>query len=278
MKKISFLVLFLALASSAFAGNKNDLAYLGYDELDAVAGLTTADEIAVFEDSIPKQGTTIAELFTLLGSTGLTLDDTSGASPSLTFTDGTDETAVFSKVDSSFLGLTTLAADGFNVLVGNVKIGNGTPGVSLTGEDLYVEGTSEFDGAAQFDGAVSATSTLGVTGALTASSHLTADGRIDIGTVETFTDSDATPDVSTGSYFKTNTSTVTITDFDGTGISDGQIITVISKGAITFDVTTSGIVGGTTDIITAAGDITKFMYDGTDWYVVSRMDLSDDLN
>ena len=41
------------------------------------------------------------------------------------------------------------------------------------------------------------------------------DGVLDIGTVETFTDSYATHDVSTGSYWNTNTTAVTITDFDG---------------------------------------------------------------
>lgn len=100
---------------------------------------------------------------------------------------------------------------------------------------------------------------------------------LDLGTIQTFVDSDATPDVTGRSYWNTNTTTFTITDFDGT-IVDGQIIVVVSKGAITFDVTSSGIKGGTTDIVTAAGDVTTFMYDGTDWLVIARMDMSDDLN
>ena len=36
----------------------------------------------------------------------------------------------------------------------NLKVGNGTPSVTLDGEDAYVEGTFEVDGAARFDGAV----------------------------------------------------------------------------------------------------------------------------
>ena len=47
---------------------------------------------------------------------------------------------------------------------------------------------------------------------------------------------------------------------------------------ITYDVTDEGIKGGITDIVTAAGDLTTFLYDGTDWIVISRMDISDDLN
>ncbi len=39
-----------------------------------------------------------------------------------------------------------------NILVENLYIGNGTPGETINGEDLYVEGISEFDGTANFDG------------------------------------------------------------------------------------------------------------------------------
>ena len=103
-------------------------------------------------------------------------------------------------------------------------------------------------------------------------------GAVVLNTVATFTDSDTTPDVTGKTYFNTNTTAVTITDFDGAGIAAGQLLVVTSKGAITYDVTSSGIKGGTTDIITAAGDVTTFLYDGTDWLVVARMDMSDDLN
>jgi len=36
----------------------------------------------------------------------------------------------------------------------DLKVGNGTPSVTLNGEDAYVEGTFEVDGAARLDGAV----------------------------------------------------------------------------------------------------------------------------
>ncbi|MEO8581627.1 MAG: site-specific integrase [Patescibacteria group bacterium] len=65
------------------------------------------------------------------------------------------------------LGTTSL----FNVLDGNLKIGNGTPGLTLDGEDAYIEGTFEVDGQAQFDGNVDATNGLDVTG-----SNLTVGG------------------------------------------------------------------------------------------------------
>lgn len=106
---------------------------------------------------------------------------------------------------------------------------------------------------------------------------LIAEGTLDLGTAETFTDLDATPDVSTGAYWNTNTSAVTITDFDGAGIAAGQVLIVHSKGAITYDVTASGLNGGTTDIVTASGDVSAWQYDGTDWNLIAFMDDSDDI-
>lgn len=93
----------------------------------------------------------------------VTLDDGSGASPSLVFQDGTNETATFSKADTDVLSLTTEANDGLNILTGNLWIGNASPGTaSMDGEDLYVEGESEFDGAMQVDGAATFASSASI--------------------------------------------------------------------------------------------------------------------
>lgn len=48
--------------------------------------------------------------------------------------------------------ITPSASGLLNILTGNLKVGNGTPGVSLNGEDAYIEGTFEVDGTSQFDG------------------------------------------------------------------------------------------------------------------------------
>jgi hypothetical protein len=93
-----------------------------------------------------------------------------------------------------------------------------------------------------------------------------------------FGDGDTTPDISQGNNWETGPSTVTITDFDGSDMEEGQMLVVVSKGPITWDVTSSGIKGGTTDIVTEAGDVTTFIYDGTDWVIMARMDMSDNLN
>jgi hypothetical protein len=107
-----------------------------------------------------------------------------------------------------------------------------------------------------------------------------------LGSLSTLTANDTQPIV-IGSFYEssqTDTTATTINNFcsaangSETNLRAGHLLVVKSNAAITFDVTSSGIVGGTTDIVTAAGDVTVFVYDGTSWYVVARMDLSDDLN
>jgi hypothetical protein len=88
----------------------------------------------------------------LQSGSGITLDDGTTHSPTITFQDATDETAIFEKEDAEVLTLTTTAGDGLEIRTGNLFVGNGTPGETVNGEDLYVEGLSEFDGTANFDG------------------------------------------------------------------------------------------------------------------------------
>lgn len=323
--------------------NGEDLYVEGHIELD---GTLNADGAIV-----------VASTSALGGN--VTLDDNSGASPDLTFTDETNETAVFSKADSGYLSVTTQAADGLQILTGSLKIGNGSPTGTINGEDLYVEGIFEVDGAARFDstidanGAITASSTLALdltnaagasanpvdytvtTGIMDGSDDLTlldvnltnanhtgasntiqvldvanitgdadatetaikigtgwddginssspitlASAALSLGSQQTFGESDETPDVSGGSMWITHSTADTITDFDaGSGtLTNGQIIVVESGGAITYDVTTSGLKGGSTDLVTAAGDLTVWVYDGTDWLLISFTDQSDDLS
>ena len=125
---------------------------------------------------------------------------------------------------------------------------------------------------------------------INASTAVTIDGYVNAkkafamntgGDIGTFVDEDTTPDVSTGNLWKTNTTAVTISDFDWGGSDPvaGQVIHVISKGTITYDVTSSGLKGGTTDFATATDDITSWVYDATSpgyWYLVQFMDVSGD--
>ena len=154
-----------------------------------------------------------------------------------------------------------------------------------TAKDYHI-GLDDTGGASEDLLTIGVGSALGTTPALTVDGNtdvavngtLTTEGAFDLGTLETFGESDDTPDVSDGSYFITHSTTDTITDFDGTGIVAGQIIVVESAGAITYDVTTSGLKGGSTDIVTADGDLTTWIYNGTDWLLISFMDLSDNMS
>jgi len=100
-------------------------------------------------------------------------------------------------------------------------------------------------------------------------------------TFVTFADGDTSPDVSGGNIFKTHAnayaSGVNITQFDG-GIC-GQIITIITGGALVYDVTSSELKGGTTNITTATGDVTMWVCESaTVWHLISWMDLSANLS
>lgn len=103
------------------------------------------------------------------------------------------------------------------------------------------------------------------------------EGILDIGTIETFPSLDATPNVESGSYWKTSISSFTITDFDGAGIVSGQLLTVFSASTTTFDCTSTGLKCGTTDLLTGNGDLTVWLYDGTDWQLIAFKDQTQDM-
>jgi len=88
-------------------------------------------------------------------NSNVTLDDGATDSPSLILKDATDETATFVKADGGNVTVTPGgASESFQVLTGNLKVGGGSEGVALNGQDAYVTGTFEVDGAVQLDGAV----------------------------------------------------------------------------------------------------------------------------
>lgn len=95
-----------------------------------------------------------------------------------------------------------------------------------------------------------------------------------------FASGDTTPAVDVGGpFFKTFlNNAVTITNFTGANIYPGQEIIVMSQGGATLDVTASGIICGTTDIVMTSGDLTKFMYDGGKWRCESYIDQGKNLN
>ena len=95
-------------------------------------------------------------------------------------------------------------------------------------------------------------------------------------TALTFTASDTSPSVASGVFFNSDTGTLTITALDdGT---KGQEVVIVSKGAITYDVTGTTLKCGTTDIITAANDVTRWVFDGTNWLCLARIKASGNMN
>jgi len=57
------LALFVFSACTAYgAGNTNDLAYIGIDELETASSANTTDGVVVTRDSVPYQGLTIADI------------------------------------------------------------------------------------------------------------------------------------------------------------------------------------------------------------------------
>lgn len=95
----------------------------------------------------------------------------------------------------------------------------------------------------------------------------------------TWASGDATPSVDGGTWFETyaaTSPTQTVTFFDD-GVA-GKEIKVVSKGNITFDVTGTHLKCGSTDLATAAGDVSSWLFDGVDWLCTSFVDASDNLN
>jgi hypothetical protein len=94
--------------------------------------------------------------------------------------------------------------------------------------------------------------------------------------VATFASGDGTPSISGGTWFNTFTASQTITALDdGTA---GKEVKVFVKGAITWDVTSTTLKCGSTDIVSASGDYVAWLFDGTNWQCTSFIDLSDNLN
>lgn len=103
--------------------------------------------------------------------TDVTLDDGTTDSPTFSLKDATNETCALVKKDNGDTEVTIPADTDFEIVTGNLAVGNGSPGTAaMDGEDFYVNGDSEFDGAAYFDGNVTlsgATTTMRTNEAVT---------------------------------------------------------------------------------------------------------------
>ena len=187
-----------------------------------------------------------------------------------TANDGTGDQlrTAFDKVNDNFVEIYTELG---GTSLSNVKISGNTISTDDTNGNLTLDPNGT--GTIILANATTASSTLTVTGATTVNGGFAAAGTS--GTFITFGAADATPTVAGGNLFKTG-GAVTVTTFDD-GVA-GQTINVISAHAVTYDVTGTTLKGGSTDIVTAAGDITTWIFDGTNWYLLNFMDVSANLS
>ena len=244
--------------------------YQALQNTDAENGEGECESRILFADHT---GTALAQIE---GSHSGTADDTKG------------KLNLFTHTGSSLTAALTIDDTQLSTFSGDVVISGTNP--KLTIGDAGAEDTMLlFDGNAQdFHVALDDTADDLVIGVGNAAGTTTAisineNAQVSVvdafaanvaGTFGTFSDGDATPSVATGNLWKHHASAETITMFDD-GIA-GQVITVISTAAITYDVTGTNLKGGSTDIVTANGDVTQWCFDGTNWYLLQFMDVSAD--
>jgi len=96
--------------------------------------------------------------------------------------------------------------------------------------------------------------------------------ELDIGTTTGFVfgAADTTPDVTGSIYWKTNGDDTIFTDFDGAGLVEGDVIYIESASEAGYDCSSSFLVCGVIDMITSAGDVLQWVFDGTNWHMVGR--------
>ncbi len=164
-------------------------------------------------------------------SNDVTLDDGTTDSPSLIFQNASDATTTI-LMDGALGGdgrlelTSTEATGGLNVLTGNIWIGNGAPTETIDGEDLYVEGLSEFDGAANFDGTADFDGTVDMSSEVTTSGNFSSTGpALFTGTADFdgIVDFDGTVDMSSEVTTSGNFSSTGEAFFDGLADFDGNV-------------------------------------------------------
>jgi hypothetical protein len=216
---LSATTLYNAAIASAGSGNTNLTVDAAGTGTITIGGVSTGNTIlpgAVVASGNVDIGNAATDTLTITSiiDSNVTLDDGSTDSPSLILKDATDETATLTKTDGSVTTFTTAATGGLSVRVGNLWVGNGSPGTAaMDGEDLYVEGASEFDAAVTFDGAVTANGTLATIGATTLGNNST-----------TVAVDSNTWDVSTAGAF------TGVADITGTA-GEAMTVTIASNGA-----------------------------------------------
>lgn len=162
--------LYNSAIASAASGNTNltiDASGTGTITLGGTStGLITTDNtVRLYGDT--DIGDAVGDTLTISASIDgdVYIDDGTTNSPALYLKDATNETCAFVKLDNGDTTATIPADTDFEIVTGNLAVGNGSPGTAaMDGEDAYVEGDMEVDGTVTLDGAVSCNSTLALSG------------------------------------------------------------------------------------------------------------------
>jgi hypothetical protein len=230
------------ITAGALAVNSDSITSDGDLTIDATSKviIPNADSLETNDVTAPA-----ATALTLTGNAASTLTSSAGG---LTV-NATSANLAFTTTTSGDMTFTTAGASGLaNVLTGNLKVGNGTPTVTLNGEDAYVEGTFEVDSTSRFDAAMTISSGgANITGGLTLTTNgatfsgVTTD--ITTGTNEAFT---VAPNGSGDTIFSVDSDTnVQITASAAPGV-DMLAITNAGQG-----VTTTGVNGASITFVQA---------------------------
>ena len=114
--------------------------------------ITTQGTLAVTGASTLTGATTITGLLTTNGditlSNGATAVNTSA------------DLLTITEASITLAATATTTASGDIYVTKSIKVGNGTPTVTLNGEDVYIEGTLEVDGAVRFDSTLEVNNTI----------------------------------------------------------------------------------------------------------------------
>ncbi len=113
-------------------------------------------------------------------------------------------------------------------------------------------------------------------GTLDGPGDLEIEGVLDIGTTDPL-GGKGLPDVSGGSLFET-TGSLNYSSING-GTEDGHTIRIRSETGVTFECgipSAGNIECGTTDLVTDAGDITEWEFDGTTWTLIGYTNDDED--
>lgn len=146
-------------------------------------GVTNFDSLTLSDDLVVGDDATVGDDLTVTGS----LATTGGLTGPVDLNGGdltvdADADTILDEAADDNIRLTSGAATGlWNVLTGNLKVGNGTPTSTLAGEDAYIEGSVEADGG--FIGAANVQNLFVPTYATAAFTYTSAAG----GTLEPFT-------------------------------------------------------------------------------------------